>query len=167
MPKISHRARYSSSRPMRSARAKPLMDWDTAMVERMTMAKMAMMSSMTRVPMAKLAKGSFFRPKSSMLFMVIMVEDMASMTPRKTLFIVPQPSARPTSTPTAPMPTAWTPAERKPGTPTSAILWTENSSPRPNIRKMTPMSDQTSMLPRSSMVGRNCTTGPARKPARM
>ena len=30
-----------------------------------------------------------------------------------------------------------------------------------------PMSDQTSMLPRSSMVGRNCTTGPARKPARM
>ena len=102
-----------------------------------------------------------------MLFMVIMVEDMASMTPRKMLFIVPQPSARPTSTPTAPMPTAWTPAERKPGTPTSAILWTENSSPRPNIRKMTPMSDQTSMLPRSSMVGRNCTTGPARKPARM
>ena len=108
-----------------------------------------------------------FSPKSSMLFMVIIVEDMASMTPKKILFIGPQPMAKPSRTPRPPIPTAWTPAERKPGTPTSAILCRENSNPRPNIKKITPISDQTSMLEISSMVGRKATTGPARKPARI
>lgn len=35
------------------------------------------------------------------------------------------------------------------------------------MRKITPMSDQTSMPSMSSMVGRKFTTGPAKKPARM
>lgn len=137
------------------------------MVDRTTMAKMASRSSMTRVPMARPANFSSFIPKSSTFFMVIMVEDMASMTPRKRLFMGPQPRARPSRTPTPPMPAAWMPADKSPGPPTSASLCRENSSPRPNMRKITPMSDQTSMPPRSWMVGRKSTTGPARNPARM
>ena len=76
------------------------------MVDRMTMAKMAMMSSMTRVPMARSENFRSFMPRSSMLFMVIMVEDMASMTPRKMLFMVPQSMRMPRKKPTMPIPKA-------------------------------------------------------------
>ena len=63
------------------------------MVERIIIMNIPAMSSMTSVPNTSWAKRSFWTPRSSKALMMIVVELMESMPPRKTLSIVPQPSA--------------------------------------------------------------------------
>ena len=96
MPRISHSARYSTSMPSFSARAPPEMFLLTDTVDRMIIMKMPAISSMTRVPKTSWAKGSCRTPSSSKALMMMVVELMESMPPRKMLSIMPQPMACPT-----------------------------------------------------------------------
>jgi hypothetical protein len=56
---------------------------------------MARMSSTIRMPKISSAKRCFIMPSSPSALMMIVVEDIESVAPRKMLSIVPQPNARP------------------------------------------------------------------------
>ena len=140
MPSTSHSTRYSTSRPNCSASAPPEMDLLTEMVDRMIIMKMPAMSSITSVPNTSWAK-SFFRTfSSSKALMMMVVDDMDSMPPRKILSMVPQPMSCPTAKPMASMPPTSTSAVMMAVPPTLASLWRLNSRPRQNIRMMMPIS---------------------------
>ena len=72
--------------------------------------------------------------------MMMVVDDMDSMPPRKMLSMVPQPISCPTAKPMASMPPTSTSAVMMAVPPTLASLWRLNSSPRQNIRMMMPIS---------------------------
>ena len=145
----------------------PLTPWLTEMVDSITKRKMATMSSITSVPMARPVKRSSFKPISSIALMVIMVEDMDSIPPKKILSMVLQPIASPSIIPSISMPIICTSADMMPVAPTVTSLCRLNSSPRLNIRKITPISAHNVILAESPIVGIKLTTGPMRNPARI
>ena len=140
MPSTSHSTRYSTSSPSCSASAPPEMDLLTEMVDRMIIMKMPAISSITSVPNTSWAKSVFRTFSSSKALMMMVVDDMDSMPPRKMLSMVPQPISCPTAKPIASMPPTSTSAVMMAVPPTLASLWRLNSSPRQNIRMMMPIS---------------------------
>ena len=145
MPRISHSARYSTSIPSCSASAPPEMFLETDTVERMIIIKIPAISSMTSVPKTSWAKLSCPTPSSSKALMMIVVELIESMPPRKTESIMPQPRACPTRYPTASIPRTSVSAVTMAVVPTEASLCRLNSSPSENISTMMPISLQVSM----------------------
>ena len=69
------------------------MFFDTDTVERMIIMKIPAMSSITSVPKTSWANPSCRTPSSSKALMMMVVELMDSMPPRKIESIIPQPSA--------------------------------------------------------------------------
>ena len=65
------------------------------------------------------------------------------------------------------MPMTCTDAAVMPVLPTDASLCKLNSSPKPNIKKMIPISAQRLMFSTSASVGTKSTTGPIKKPAKI
>jgi hypothetical protein len=98
------------------------------------------------MPKISSAKRSFIMPSSPSALMMIVVELIESVAPRKMLSIVPQPNIRPIWYPTNAITVISSVA------PTTAVVPTRTScrrlkcSPRLNIRKITPSSDIASML---------------------
>ena len=90
---------------------------------------------------------------------------MDSMPPRKMQSILSHPIRWPTLAPTSSMAAMTVMAMVKALPPTVAIFRKLNSSPRANIRKITPISPQTSISVCSTMVGRYSKWGLIKKPA--
>ena len=97
--------------------------------------------------------------------MMIIVDDIESMQPRKTASILPNPSRCPRVIPTTVMPLMTVIAVMIALLPTRDSFTNENSSPRPNIRNTMPIVDQVWMLSVSTTVGSNVKCGLIRKPA--
>ena len=76
----------------------------------------------------------------------MVVLDMASMPPRNMLFMLPHPKKCPTVLPTLIMQNMTEQAAMTGPMPIFTIFLNENSSPKVNIKKMTPMSAQVCML---------------------
>ena len=76
----------------------------------------------------------------------MVVEDMASMPPRKMQSMRDQPKEWPTQTPSMDMEKMMAMVEMKGETPMRSIFLNEKSSPSENSRNMTPMSAQRWML---------------------
>ena len=84
---------------------------------------------------------------------MMVVDDMASMPPRKRLFMLSQPKSAPRKRPTPIMQNMTVQAAMTGPMPILTIFLKENSSPRVNIRKITPISDHRCMLVKSSTEG--------------
>ena len=95
----------------------------------------------------------------------MVVDDMANMPPRKRLSMLDHPNRWPTMLPSDIMQNMTAQAAMMGPAPMRNIFLNENSRPRVNIRKITPMSAQVCMLPVSATVGVKEKWGPARKPA--
>ena len=87
-----------------------------------------------------LAKRCWRRPMSSNALKMMVVLDMANMPPRKMQSICFQPKAWPVKNPTVIMHRMMEQAAMMGAAPIFMIFLNENSKPRANRRKMTPMS---------------------------
>ena len=97
--------------------------------------------------------------------MMIVVEDIESIPPRKMLSIIVHPSADPVTMPTMNIPTQFVPAVISAALPTFSNFLKLNSNPRLNSRKMMPISDHWSTLSTLVTVGNRPRWGPTRNPA--
>ncbi len=107
---------------------------------------MPRMSSTIRMPKIIPAKRSLLRPSSSSALMMIVVEDIARIAPRKMAFTFVQPKSRPASYPSHPISRISIVAAITAVLPTSASLRRLNSSPSENIRRITPSSESVSIV---------------------
>ena len=137
----------------------------TAIVDRTTIMKMPMMSSTTSEPNTSSVNFLPLRPRSSKALMIIVVDEMANMPPKKRLEKYDHPSAVPHSMPAAIMSAISVTAVMTAALPTLSSRTMLNSRPRPNIRKITPISDHVEMPSESATLGNQSTAGPIRKPA--
>lgn len=139
--------------------------WLTANVESTTMSTMARISSIMSTLSTILAKRCCRKPISSKALKIMVVDDMASMPPRKMLSIRPHPKADPVAMPTLIMHIIIVEAAIMGAAPIRMIFLNENSRPSANSRKMTPMSDHKCTLSMSVTLGIYGILGEARKPA--
>ena len=123
----------------------PEMFLETEIVDRMIIMKMPAMSSTTRMPNTSWAKFSFSTPSSENALMMMVVELMESMPPRKMESMFPQPSASPVRYPRVSMPATTVVAVMIAPAPTLISFLKLNSRPRQNISTMMPISLQVSM----------------------
>ncbi len=98
------------------------------------------MSSITRMPKMISAKLSRDLPSSASAFTMMVVEEIESIAPRKTLSIVFQPKPRPISYPSQIISTISSSAATNADAPTLVSLRKLNSSPSENISSTTPIS---------------------------
>ncbi len=105
-----------------------------------------------------------FRSSNALAMMVVL--DIATIAPAKTLSIADQPNARPARKPSQTMMLDCTSAVIPDVGPTCTSLRRLNSSPRPNMSRMTPSSESVWTTPRSATSGTG-TWGPTMRPARM
>ena len=140
-------------RPIRTATAPPSTDALTATVDSTTSRNTPAMSSMTSTPNTSWAKALVRRPSSPNVFTMMLDDEMASMPPRNRLVDGDQPSSVPQANPAAIMSDISTTAVTSAGRPTVVSFTTLNCSPRPNMRKMTPICDQVDTLGRLHDVG--------------
>ena len=134
-------------RPIRTATAPPSTDALTATVDSTTSRNTPAMSSMTSTPNTSWAKALVRRPSSPNVFTMMLDDEMASMPPRNRLVDGDQPSSVPQANPAAIMSDISTTAVTSAGRPTVVSFTTLNCSPRPNMRKMTPICDQVDTSP--------------------
>ena len=132
----------------------PANSWLTAIVESNTIMIMATRSSTTNVPNTIPVKRWFLSPKSSKAFMIIVVDDIDNIPPRKMEFIVDHPSRCPIKYPTISIVITSVIAVIKAVDPTFISFLKLNSSPRANNRKTTPISAQRLMFSTSTTVGK-------------
>jgi len=97
---------------------------------------------------------------------MMVVEDIATIAPAKTLSITVQPKARPARNPSQTMMLDWTSAVVPARGPTWTSLRGLNSSPSANMSRMTPSSESVWIVARSATSGTG-TWGPTMRPARM
>ena len=90
---------------------------------------------------------------------------MASIPPKNKQSVVLQPNDQPTALPTPIIQPITKQAAKMGRSPILTIFFMENSNPRVNMRKMTPMLLQVSIELRSRTVGTSEKWGPAKKPA--
>lgn len=152
-------------RPIFTETAAPSMFAPTARVESTTMRNTAAISWITSTPKTSPANPLSFRCSSSNVFAMIVVDEMAIMPPRNRLVRSGQPSRVPHVNPATIISPISMSAVRMAGRPAVASLVILNSSPRPNMRKMTPISDQTEMLSVSETSGNHEMAGLTRNPA--
>lgn len=105
------------------------------------------------------------RPSSPNVFTMMLDDEMASMPPRNRLVDGDQPSSVPQANPAAIMSDISTTAVTSAGRPTVVSFTTLNCSPRPNMRKMTPICDQVDTSAVSTMLGIQPIAGLTRNPA--
>ena len=165
MPTTNHSTRKNTSLRMLMSICEPWNCWLTASVESITISTMARMSSMMSTLSTRLAKRCCRRPMSSKALKMMVVEDIASMPPRKRQFIWLQPKACPVKKPTVIMDKMMVQAAMIGAEPIFMIFLNENSSPRANSRKMTPMSLHRCTFSKSVTLGIYDILGEARKPA--
>ena len=97
---------------------------------------------------------------------MIVVLDIATIAPAKTLSITVQPNARPARNPSHTMMLDWTTAVSPAVGPTSTSLRRLNSSPSANMSRMTPSSESVWTMSRFATSGTG-RCGPTMRPARM
>ena len=97
---------------------------------------------------------------------MIVVEDIATIAPAKTLSSTVHPNARPAMNPSQTMMLDWTTAVMPAVGPTRTSLRRLNSSPSANMSRMTPISESVWTVSRSATRGMG-TCGPTMSPARM
>ena len=139
----------------------------TAIVESRTISTTARRSSTTRVPNTMLVKGFPLSPRSSKALMMMVVEDIESIPPRKIRSIWVQPIAPPISMPVTNIPANMVPAVIRALLPTFRSFLKLNSRPRANSRKIIPISDHCSTFSGLVRPGKRPKWGPTRKPATM
>ena len=128
------------------------------------MKAMAKRSSTRRTPTTRsLSRPRTFR--SSKAFAMMVVLEIATIAPAKTLSTGVQPRASPTSEPSHAMMLVSTSAVTPAMGPTCTSLRSLNSSPRPNMSRTTPSSESVRTAPRSATRGTG-TWGPTMRPAR-
>ena len=98
--------------------------------------------------------GSAFTVATTVMAMMMLVDEMESMQPRKIHSIEPNPSNLPTELPMRNMMTSSVNAVIAPVAPTFFNFLILNSNPRPNIRKMTPRSAHVEISSCATTVGR-------------
>ena len=113
------------------------------------------------------AKPSFFNPKSSKALIMMVVDDMASIPPKKILSITLHPIRYPEKKPTQNMMTISATEAMMAVAPTLKSFRKLNSRPRANSKKMIPISDHSCTEFCSMMVGNRLKWGPTKKPATM
>ena len=153
MPKVNHTTRKKASLTMLSPNSPPLKLLLTLRVDRMTSSRTAMRSSTTSTAVTVLVNFCCFSFKSSNDLMMMVVDEMESMQPRKIQSMLPQPSRCPTMFPMRNMMASSVRAVMAPVAPTFFNFLTLNSRPRANIRNTMPMSLQTCRLVESVMAG--------------
>ena len=126
-----------------------------------------MRSSTTSVPNTIPAQGLSLSFMSSYDFSTTIVDDIDSRPPRKMLSMAVQPSACPATKPSTNTPRNLLPAVTRALLPTFRSFLKLNSRPRPNIRKMMPISDHWCTVSSELMPGNQEICGPTRKPAMM
>ena len=153
MPKVNHTIRKKTSFTRLMASSPPLKLLLTDTVERITNSKTATMSSTTSTAVTDDVNFCCFSFKSSNDLIMIDVEEMESIQPRKTHSIEPHPSSRPTLDPIKNMIASSVSAVMAPVEPTFFNFLRLNSRPKANIRKTMPMSLHTWTLATSSTAG--------------
>ena len=125
----------------------------TLRVESNTSSNTATRSSTTSTAVTVLVNFCCFSFKSSNDLMIIVVDEMESMQPRKMLSMFPMPSRCPTVLPATNMMASSVNAVMAPVDPTFFSFLMLNSSPRANMRNTMPMSLHTCTLLSSVMAG--------------
>ena len=115
---------------------------------------MAIRSSTTRVPNTMPVKRWLRNPKSSKALMIIVVDDMDNIPPRKMEFIVPHPNNCPTRKPMSNILTTSVVAVIKAVEPTFMSFLKLNSSPSAKSKKITPISAHILIFSISPTVGK-------------
>ena len=153
MPKENHTIRKNTSFTMLSASWPPLKLLPTLSVLSTTSSSTATRSSTTSTAVTVPVKRCCFSFRSSKDLMMMVVDEMESMQPRKMQSIVPMPSRCPTVLPATNMIASSVNAVMAPVEPTRFNFLMLNSSPKANIRNTMPMSLHTCTLSSSVMAG--------------
>ena len=167
MPTTNHRTRKKPSLPISKSKAPPENSRLTATVLSSTSSRMATRSSTTSTPSTTLAKEAVFKPSSSKARMMMVVELIERIPPRKRLSIMAQPRARPVRNPAPIIKDTVTMVVTTAVPPTFINLRKLNSRPRLNSRKITPISLQVTRFFSSMTDGTRFTCGPTSRPATM
>jgi hypothetical protein len=126
----------------------------TAIVERMTIIRIAIRSSTTKVPNTMPVNRWLRKPRSSKALIIIVVDDMDNIPPRNTEFIVLHPNRCPTIKPISNILITSVVAVINAADPTFINFLKLNSSPRAKSKKTTPISAQVLMFSISPTVGK-------------
>ena len=153
MPKTNHAMSEKTSRTMLMASSPPSTVLDTDTVLSTTSSSTATMSSPTSTAVTVEVNFCCLSFRSSKLLMMIAVDEMLSMQPRKMHDMLLKPSAWPTTLPTTNITASSVSAVIAPVPPTFLSFLMLNSRPRANIRNTMPMSLHTCTLEGSLMTG--------------
>ena len=167
IPTTNHSTRKKRSLSRAITISPPANCWLTAIVESNTISTTASKSSTTRVPKTTFVKGIPFRPRSSKALIMMVVDDIESIPPRKMRSIWLQPIAPPTIIPVTNIPTKMVPAVMRALLPTLSSFLKLNSRPSANSRKIMPISDHCSTVSGLVRLGKRPKCGPTRNPATM
>ena len=153
MPKVNHTISENTSFTKLKPSSAPLKLLPTLSVDSTTSSSTAIKSSTTSTAVTVLVKRCCFSFRSSNDLMIIVVEEIESMQPRKILSMLPMPSRCPTVLPMTNIITSSVKAVMAPVAPTRFSFLMLNSKPRANIRNTMPMSLHTWTLESSVMAG--------------
>jgi hypothetical protein len=142
IPAINHKARTKTSFKTEINIASPANCWLTASVESKTSKRIATRSCTIRTPNTRPTNFLFLSPSSLKDLMIMVVEEMDRIPPRKILSMVAQPSILPVKYPAASMNITSKTAVTEAGAPTFISFLKLNSNPRLNRRNITPISAQ-------------------------
>ena len=153
MPKMKQATRKNASLAIWVNRAPPSKLLLTLTVLSTTNSSTAMRSSTTSTAVTVEANFCCFSLRSSKLLMMMLVDEMESMQPRKVHSMAEKPRILPTELPMRNMMASSVSAVMAPVAPTFFSFLMLNSRPKPNIRKTMPISLHTVRLALSVMAG--------------
>ena len=153
MPTVNHNSKNRARLPIFIARSSPSKVLLTTIAGRTTNIRMATRSSTTKAPKTNWVNFLFFIPKSSKALIIMEVEDMLSIPPRKMDVTQVQPKSLPTRIPTLNITITSVNTVMNPAPPTFFIFFRLNSRPNPKRRNITPIFPQNSTLSTLLMVG--------------
>ncbi len=165
-PTINQIIRKNTSLPMLKSNSDPFTS-PMASEERRTSISTANRSSIISTESTRPANFFCFNPKSSSDFMIIVVEDIEIIPPKKIQFMVLKCSRHPTPKPANVIPVMMIRAVTTADEPEFISLRKLNSRPIVNISTTIPKSAQNLMFSRLDMEGRYSKLGLARNPARI
>ena len=153
MPKVNHTIRKKTSFTMLMPSCAPSKRRLTLSVDRITSSNTATKSSTTNTAVTVPVNFCCFSFRSSNDLMIIVVDEMESMQPKKMQLMSPIPSTWPTVLPITNITASSVRAVTAPVAPTFFSFLMLNSKPKANIRKTMPISLQTCMFVSSLMAG--------------
>ena len=164
MPTKNHVIRKKASFKILYISSLPSNSLFTAIEERSTIIKTANISSTINTPNTIVVNCCFRIFKSVNALMIIVVDDIDNIPPKKILSKYVKCNKRPAAYPNNIIPTTITNAVITAEPPTLTNFRKLNSNPKENSKTIIPISAQISILAISVTVGKNEKCGPARKP---